>query len=182
MRKSLLIMVALVPLAIAQAQTFTYTYSGSPVPIGTTSGPAKFVFVTTEGTIHAWRANTAESMDRAVIVKDYSDHGPDQIRGLPHLPAFTGVAMSTDAKANNRLYVTDFQNSTIRVLDNQWADITASVPFARPASVPAAFPVRPTTARTSDRNGPMSRTISSLSPLWDRTRATSSGWTMPRSP
>jgi len=113
--------------------------SGSPVPIGTISGSAKFVFVTTEGTINAWRSGTAESMDSAVIVKDYSDHGRDQIRSLPHLPAFTGVAMSTGAQVRNRLYVTDFQNSTIRVLDNEWIDITASVPFARPASMPVEF-------------------------------------------
>jgi uncharacterized protein (TIGR03118 family) len=107
----------------------------APVPIGISSGSAKFVFVTTDGTINAWRAGTAESMDTAVIVKDYSDHGPDQIKGLPHLPAFTGVAMSTDAHAKNRLYVTDFQNTTIRVLNNEWTDITASVPFARPADL-----------------------------------------------
>jgi len=113
--------------------------SGTPVPIGTISGSAKFVFVTTEGTINAWRSGTAESMDFAVLVKDYSDHGPDQIRGLPHLPAFTGVAMSTEAHASNRLYVTDFQNSTIRVLDNTWTDITARVPFERPAGMPADF-------------------------------------------
>jgi uncharacterized protein (TIGR03118 family) len=107
----------------------------SPVAIGTITGSAKFVFVTTDGTINAWRSGTAASMDSAVIVKDYSDHGPDQIRSLTRLPAFTGVAMSTYAKTKNRLYVTDFQNGIIRVLDNQWGDITESVPFARPAGM-----------------------------------------------
>ena len=111
--------------------------SGTPVPRGRSSGPAKFVFVTTDGTINAWRASTAESMDHAVIVKDYSDHGPDQIRGLRYLPAFTGVAISVNAKGGNRLYVTDFQNGIIRVIDNQWRDITDRVPFARPANLPA---------------------------------------------
>jgi hypothetical protein len=77
--------------------------SGVPVPIGMSSGSAKFIFVTTEGTIHAWRSGTAESMDRAVIVKDYSEHGRDQIHGLRHLPAFTGAAMSTLTNAKNRL-------------------------------------------------------------------------------
>jgi uncharacterized protein (TIGR03118 family) len=113
--------------------------SGQPVAIGTISGPAKFVFVTTEGTIHAWRASTKESMDRAIIVKDYSDLGRDQIRTLPQRPAFTGVAMSTTAQQANRLYVTDFSNKTIRVIDNKWNDITASVPFERPANMPAQF-------------------------------------------
>jgi len=92
--------------------------SGTAVPIGSISGAAKFVFVTTEGTVHAWRASTAESMNRAVIVKDYSDHGRDQIKDQRYLSAFTGVAMSTNAEANNRLYVTDFQNKVIRVLDH----------------------------------------------------------------
>jgi uncharacterized protein (TIGR03118 family) len=109
--------------------------SGSATSIGPISGSAKFVFVTTEGTINAWRSSTAQSMDAAVIVKDYSDHGPDQLRTLPHLPAFTGVAMSVNARAANRLYVTDFQNSTVRVLDNRWNDITTNVPFQRPAGM-----------------------------------------------
>jgi uncharacterized protein (TIGR03118 family) len=110
----------------------------SRVPLGTISGAAKFVFVTTEGTIHAWRAGTSESMDAAVIVKDYSDHGSDQLKALPHLPAFTGVAMSTQP-SGNRLYVTDFENRTIRVLDNRWNDITGRVPFARPSGMPAEY-------------------------------------------
>jgi uncharacterized protein (TIGR03118 family) len=113
--------------------------SGRPAPIGQVTGAAKFVFVTTDGTINAWRANTAESMDRAPIVKDYSDRGRDQIRRLPHLPAFTGVAMSANRQVGNRLFVTDFQNSIIRVLDHRWADITATVPFERPAHIPANF-------------------------------------------
>ncbi len=109
------------------------------VPLGIITGSAKFVFVTTDGTINAWRASTAASMNTAVIVKDYSDHGRDQIRSLPRLPAFTGVAMSVKAQADNRLYVADFQNSTIRVLDNRWVDITERVPFARPANVPGSY-------------------------------------------
>ena len=113
--------------------------TGIPVSIGSVSGSAKFIFVTTDGTINAWRAGTAASMDSAVIVKDYSDHGPHQIRSLPRLPAFTGVAISTRPKATNRLYVADFQNRTIRVLDNTWTDITADVPFARPVGMREDF-------------------------------------------
>lgn len=111
---------------------------GSPVSIGTISGPAKFVFVTTDGTINAWRSSTTASMDRAIIVKDYSDRGPDQIRDLPYLPAFTGVAMSVQ-HTDNRLYVTDFQNRMIRVFDHRWADITSRVRFARPAGLDDRF-------------------------------------------
>jgi uncharacterized protein (TIGR03118 family) len=127
------------PLEFAVSGAASNLSSGTPVPIGTASGSAKFVFVTTDGTINAWRASTAESMDRAVIVKDYSDHGRDQIKTLRFLPAFTGVAMSANKQATNRLYATDFQNGLIRVLDNQWLDITASVPFDRPAKLPATF-------------------------------------------
>jgi uncharacterized protein (TIGR03118 family) len=111
----------------------------SPVSLGTVEGSAKFVFVTTEGTINAWRLNTTTSMDRAVIVKDYSDHGVDQLRDARYLPAFTGVAMSAEANTQNRLYVADFQNQTIRVIDHHWVDITSRVPFERPADLPAAF-------------------------------------------
>lgn len=112
---------------------------GTPMAIGDISGPAKFVFVTTEGTINAWRSNTASSMDRAPIVKDYSDHGPDQLTAVSRIAAFTGVAMSAEAKRPNRLYVTDFQNRTIRVIDHTWKDITADVPFRRPSGLPAEF-------------------------------------------
>lgn len=111
----------------------------TPISVGPVTGSAKFVFVTTDGTINAWRANTSVSMNTAVIVKDYSDHGRDQIHGLAHLPAFTGVAMSTRKGGDNRLYVADFQNRVIRVLDHSWNDVTDRFPFARPASLPAEF-------------------------------------------
>ena len=112
---------------------------GAPVSLGTISGPAKFIFVTTDGTINAWRSGTAASMDSAVLVKDYSERGVDRIRSLPGLPAFTGVALTTEAGAGNRLYVADFQNKMIRVLDHQWKDISARVTFARPAGLPEKY-------------------------------------------
>lgn len=112
--------------------------SGTPVPLGRISGAAKFVFVTTDGTINAWRAGTSASMDTAVIVKDYSDRGADWVE-TQYRPAFTGVAMSTLAQGGNRLYVSDFQNNLIRVIDHQWRDITAQVPFERPKDLPAEY-------------------------------------------
>lgn len=122
--------------------------SGTPVPLGERSGAAKFVFVTTDGTINAWRAGTAESMDTAVIVKDFSDKGRDQDRRLRLFPAFTGVAMTTDvfrkdaegkALADNRLYVTDFLHGQIRTFNNRWEEITTEIPFARPSGLPENF-------------------------------------------
>lgn len=121
--------------------------SGRPVPLGERSGPAKFVFVTTEGTINAWRAGTAESMDTAVIVKDFSDKGKHQVP-MKYLTAYTGVAMTTDAfttdaagrpAADNRLYVTDFNNGRIQVFNNRWEEITSQVPFARPPGLPENY-------------------------------------------
>ena len=118
------------------------------VPFGTSSGPAKFVFVTTDGTINAWRSSTAESMDSAIIVRDFSEQGAQRMHDQRFLPAYTGVAMTTDAftrneagepVADNRLYVTDFQNKRIQVFDNQWREITARVTFARPAGMPEEF-------------------------------------------
>ncbi|MDB6172667.1 MAG: hypothetical protein JWL59_1978 [Chthoniobacteraceae bacterium] len=111
-----------------------------PTPLKPSSGAAKFVFVTTDGTINAWRANTAESMESAVIVKDFSEKGADRSHSLPFLPAYTGVAMTTSAftkkdTGGNRLYVTDFQNNRIQVFDNNWKEITAQVQFQRPAGM-----------------------------------------------
>ncbi|BCU77539.1 TIGR03118 family protein [Luteolibacter sp. LG18] len=121
--------------------------SGKAVPLGERSGATKFVFVTTDGTINAWRAGTAESMDTAVIIKDFSDKGKDQV-SRPYLPAFTGVAMTTDsftkgpngeAIADNRLYVTDFNNARIQVFNNRWEEITDKVPFERPPGLPEEY-------------------------------------------
>src|SRR5450432_804357 len=47
--------------------------SGTPVPIpGGTSGSSKFVFVTEDGAINAWRSNTATAMTSAPVMVDYS--------------------------------------------------------------------------------------------------------------
>jgi len=87
-------------------------------------------------------------MDKAVIVKDFSAGGPERDLKLPHIPAFTGVAMTTDPctkdaegkpVADNRLYVTDFQNRMIRVFDNQWKDITSAITFDRPQDMPEDY-------------------------------------------
>jgi len=114
-----------------------------PTPVGNISGSAKFVFVTTDGTINAWRSGTNPGMQEAVIVKDYSAQTGIDL-GLEYSPGYVGVAMTTDAftldsggnkVADNRLYAADFSNNRIQVFDNQWNDITASVPFERPADM-----------------------------------------------
>lgn len=114
---------------------------------GTTAGPAKFVFVTQDGTINAWRSGTNPGMIEAVVIKDYSTVD-FQAQGLPARPGFNGVAMTTDAYtinssgqkvADNRLYAADFAGGRVMTFDNQWNDITTSTPFQRPADLSAAW-------------------------------------------
>ncbi|MCV2362128.1 TIGR03118 family protein [Paucibacter sp. DJ1R-11] len=116
-------------------------------PAGSITGSAKFVFVTLDGTINAWRAGTNPGMDEAVVVKDFSG-GWAAANGYTYTPNFTGVAMSTaafriDAQgskvADNRLYATDFANNRIMTFDNQWNDISAQVHFERPADLQNDF-------------------------------------------
>jgi uncharacterized protein (TIGR03118 family) len=116
-------------------------------PFGIDAGPAKFVFVTQDGTINAWRTKTDPGMLEAVVIKDFSTLDPIQ-EGLLARPGFNGVAMTTDAftldgggnkVADNRLYAADFANGRIMTFDNQWNDITASTPFQRPADLSPAW-------------------------------------------
>lgn len=104
-------------------------------------GRAKFVFVTQDGTINAWRTRTDPGMLEAVVVKDCSTID-FLAQGLKARPGFNGVAITTDAwtlnaqgvkVANNRLYAADFAAGRVMSFDNQWNEITASTPFARPA-------------------------------------------------
>jgi len=112
-------------------------------PYGQDAGAAKFVFVTQDGTINAWRTKTDPGMLEAVVVKDYSTMD-FMAEGLKARPGFNGVAMTTDAwtlnaqgqkVADNRLYAADFAAGRVMTFDNQWNDITASTPFARPAGL-----------------------------------------------
>jgi len=114
---------------------------------GTISGAAKFIFVTMDGTINAWRAKTDPGMLEAVVVKDYSLINPAS-QGLRVAPGYTGVAMTTDAwrlneagvkVADNRVYAADFANGRIQTFDNQWNDISAAHAFARPAGLSASY-------------------------------------------
>lgn len=116
-------------------------------PAGIDAGPAKFVFVTQDGTINAWRTKTDPGMLEAVVVKDYSTID-FMAQGLVARPGFNGVAMTTDAYtldannnkvADNRLYAADFAAGRIMTFDNHWNDITSSTPFQRPADLTAQW-------------------------------------------
>ncbi len=112
----------------------------TPIP-GGTSGSAKFVFVTEDGAINAWRLNTATGMTSAPIAIDYSKTAPF----FPYAAncVFSGVAMSTNAyttsaytsAGGNHLFATDFRNNAIEVFNNQWQDVTPSYHFQTPADV-----------------------------------------------
>ncbi|MEW6120434.1 MAG: TIGR03118 family protein [Pseudomonadota bacterium] len=110
---------------------------------GIDAGSAKFIFVTQDGTINAWRTKTDPGMLEAVVVKDFwtEDH---EAQGFYNRPGFNGVAMTTDAwtldangnkVADNRLYVADFANARVMTFDNQWNEITSTTPFAKPADL-----------------------------------------------
>src|SRR5262249_4147738 len=122
-------------------------YSTNPptsIPNGT-SGSAKFVFVTEDGAINAWRATTAVAMTTAPIVIDYSKtaHFPYAANSV-----FSGVAMTVNghdtaafaAAGGNRLFATDFRNNVIEVFTNQWKDVTSSFHFQTPSSVGELHP------------------------------------------
>ena len=122
----------------------------TPIPQGT-SGSAKFAFVTEDGVINAWRANTATAMTSAPIIVDYSK--------TAHYPyaancVFSGVAMTVNAHdsaafaaaGGNRLFVTDFRNGVIEVFNNQWKDVTSAFHFQTPSSVGTLHPFNITAA------------------------------------
>jgi uncharacterized protein (TIGR03118 family) len=109
-------------------------------------GSAKFVFVTEEGCINAWSANTAVAMSAAPLIVDYS-------KTAPHFPnavncVFTGVALTNNASSTeayakaggNHLFAADIRNNIIRVFDHRWKDVTAAHPFRAPPSVGRLHP------------------------------------------
>ncbi len=114
---------------------------------GTDAGSAKFIFVTLDGTINAWRTKTDPGMLEAVVVKDYSMAAsiiPGTQAPGTRRPGFSGVAITTDMwkldgednkVADNRLYVSDFANGRVMTFDNQWNDISSTASFARPADL-----------------------------------------------
>jgi uncharacterized protein (TIGR03118 family) len=116
----------------------------TPVP-GGTSGSAKFVFVTEDGAINAWRLNTATAMTSAPLIIDYS-----KTARFPYTAncVFSGVAMTVNASTSaafaaaggNRLFATDFRNNAIEVFSNQWKDVTSSFHFQTPSSVGTLHP------------------------------------------
>ena len=111
------------------------------IPGGTT-GSAKFVFVTKDGTINAWRSNTATAMTSAPVVVDYSKTSTFPSYD-PANPVYTGVAMTQNSitanqvgtAGGNHVFATDFRNNVINVFNDQWQDVTSSFHFQTPSDV-----------------------------------------------
>jgi uncharacterized protein (TIGR03118 family) len=105
------------------------------------SGSAKFIFVTEDGCVNAWSANTAVSMKSAPVMIDYSKTA----NWMPYATncVFTGVALTNNAAnsdaykkaGGNHLFATDIRNNAIVVFDNQWNNVTGSYQFQTPKSV-----------------------------------------------
>jgi uncharacterized protein (TIGR03118 family) len=110
------------------------------------SGSAKFAFVTEDGCINAWSANTAVAMSIAPVIVDYSKtapHFPNSVNCVFTGAALTNNAFTTDAygkAGGNHLFAADIRNNVIRVFDNQWKDVTDSHPFQVPATVGRLHP------------------------------------------
>ncbi len=99
-------------------QVFNGT-TGFPIP----GGAARFIFVTEQGTINAWRSGNV-----AVQVADRSSFGA----------TYTGVELANDG-SGNFLYVANGGNGgSIDVFDDQWNYITTK-PFTD-ASAPPGYP------------------------------------------
>jgi uncharacterized protein (TIGR03118 family) len=84
--------------------------------------PAKFIFVTEDGTISAWNSGTT-----ATLKVD----NPTFAAGTG--PVFKGAALATNG-TSNFLYVANFRRGTVDVFDSNFAPVTlAGTPFTVPA-------------------------------------------------
>jgi uncharacterized protein (TIGR03118 family) len=117
--------------------------------LGVVSGASKFIFVTEDGAINAWMANTATAMDSTPIIFDYSKASgtpgnPNYLQlGDSANPVFSGVAITTNAinagqvgtSAGNHIFTADFRNNKINVFNDQWQNVTSSYNFQTPSDV-----------------------------------------------
>jgi uncharacterized protein (TIGR03118 family) len=86
---------------------------------GTTSGPARFIFATEDGTISAWAPNV--NLTNAILEVDNSGSGT----------IYKGIALAANG-AGHYLYATDFHNGKIDVFDSSFGPATLPGAFADP--------------------------------------------------
>jgi uncharacterized protein (TIGR03118 family) len=108
------------------------------------SGPAKFIFVTEDGAINAWASNTANAMDSAPVVLDYSKTSNNFASlGDAANPVYSGLAITTNPVTpaqvgtinGNHIYAADFRNNKINVFDDQWNNVSSSFNFQTPSNL-----------------------------------------------
>jgi uncharacterized protein (TIGR03118 family) len=92
---------------------------------GTTSGPARFIFSTEEGTILGW--NPAVSPTAAVLAVDNSGLGA----------VYKGLAIASTA-GGNFLYATDFRNARVDVFDGNFGPVNTVGAFVDP-NIPSGY-------------------------------------------
>jgi uncharacterized protein (TIGR03118 family) len=85
---------------------------------GGRSGPARFIYACEDGTIRAWSPTVPTGWSKQAVVA--FDSGP------------TGAIFRGAALARGRLYVTDFHNARVVVLDSSWRRIVRRGAFADP--------------------------------------------------
>jgi uncharacterized protein (TIGR03118 family) len=117
--------------------------------VSTYSGSSKFIFVTEDGAINAWASNTANAMDSAPILLDYSKASgtpgnPNYLQlGDTANPVFSGLAITTNPVTTaqvgtvqgNHIFVADFRNNHINVFNDQWQNVTSSFRFQPPTTL-----------------------------------------------
>jgi uncharacterized protein (TIGR03118 family) len=106
------------------------------------NGSSKFIFCTEDGVINAWSANTANAMDSAPIILDYSKSSGSP--GNPNFtqlgdtlnPVFSGLAITTKAVTAAQVGTAQGnRNNNINVFDDQWKNVTSSFQFQTPANL-----------------------------------------------
>ncbi len=103
--------------------------SGFVVSNGTTSGPARFIFSTEDGTISGW--NPAVNPTNAILEVDNSQASPSAV--------YKGLAMGSNA-TGTFLYATNFRAGTVDVFDSSFHQVSLAGSFTDPSLLPGYAP------------------------------------------
>lgn len=75
------------------------------------NGPALFIFAGEDGTVSGWSPKAKPT--EAIVMYDGSDEGD----------VYKGLAIATDHRGRTRLFITDFHNARIVVLDDEFDEV-----------------------------------------------------------
>jgi uncharacterized protein (TIGR03118 family) len=143
----------------------------------TYSGSSKFIFCTEDGCINAWASNTANAMDSAPVILDYSKASNGNFNTLGDIanPVFSGLAITTNAVTpgqvgtaeGNHIFVADFRNNNINVFDDQWQNVTSNYSFQTPANLLSTTGVPLHIFNIQDLGGHLFATYAAFNPNGD---------------